>query len=294
MKIAVLGTGLMGYPIAEKLLQDDFEVIAYNRTRSKAEPLTELGGVIANSSKQAIDSADTILAVLTDAKAIEEVVFDCDTDAFSDRTLIQMSTIAPNESRNFDKQIRSLGGKYLEAPVLGNKHHARVGKLQIMIGGTESGALRYEKLFASLGTTFFVGPVGSAASLKLALNHLIASLTASFSLSLELVRRNEVAVETFMDVLRESALYSKQFDKKLTNMLESDYSDPNFPTQHLLKDVDLAIDAADTASLETSAVRGVRQVILNAIDKGFEQTDYSSLFEGIKIQKENSYNKSDN
>jgi len=283
MDIVVIGTGLMGYPIAEKLAQDDWNVIAWNRTESKAMLLEEVGARIAHSPREAIESAEVVILVLTDAPAITEVLFAGGTTDFANRTFIQMGTIAPQESREFHHKFISKDGDYFEAPVLGNKHHARDGELQIMIGGAEEQMNKWQTLLSSLGGLFYVGPIGSAAALKLALNHLIASLTASFSLSLELVRRNDVDVETFMDVLRDSALYSKQFDKKLSNMLEGDYSDPNFPTRHMLKDVNLAIDAAKSNQLETAAVEGVRKIIQNAIDQGFESNDYSSLFEGIKL-----------
>ncbi|MBS1272143.1 MAG: 2-hydroxy-3-oxopropionate reductase [Candidatus Marinimicrobia bacterium] len=120
-----------------------------------------------------------------------------------------------------------------------------------------------------------------AAPLKLALNQLIASLTAAFGLSLELVRKNGVDLEIFMDILRDSALYSPQFNKKLPRILQQDYDDPNFPTKHLLKDVDLIVQAADSAGLENAGINGVRKIIKNAIEKGYGETDYSSLVEGL-------------
>ncbi len=283
MQIAVLGTGLMGFPIAEKLLRDGDNVTVWNRTFEKAEPLQESGGTIADFPKDAVERAEATLLVLTDASVIQQVLFETESIDFTGKTIIQMGTIAPEESRSLQERITSKGGDYFEAPVLGNKHHAKRGELQIMIGGSEEQMNKWKTLFVSLGTVFHVGSVGSAAALKLALNHLIAALTASFSLSLELVRRNGVEIDTFMDVLRDSALYAKQFDKKLSNMLEGDYSNPNFPTKHMLKDVDLTLNAATSSQLETAAIKGVRQIIQNAMEKGFESSDYSALFEGITV-----------
>ncbi len=92
-----------------------------------------------------------------------------------------------------------------------------------------------------------IGPVGSAVALKLALNHLIAAETSAFALSLELVQRSGVAVETFMAILRESALYAPTFDKKLPRLLKRDYHHPNFSTRHLLKDLRLCCQEARAA-----------------------------------------------
>jgi len=171
----------------------------------------------------------------------------------------------------------------MEAPVLGNKHHAREGELIVMAGGTPEQFERWEALFQSLGKTVqYVGSLGSAAALKLALNQLIASLTASFGLSLKLVQKFDVDVDQFMSILRESALYAPQYDKKLQNFLNHTYDDPNFPTRHLLKDVDLMLQSSRSQQLETAALEGVRKIITNALEKGFTATDYSSLVEGIE------------
>ncbi len=121
--------------------------------------------------------------------------------------------------------------------------------------------------------------------MKLALNQLIASLTASFGLSLKFIQKNNGDLDLFMNILRESALYALQFDKKLSNFLKHDYSDPNFPTTHLLKDVNLMIQASEASGLETAALDGARRIIRHALDKGYGDVDYSSLVEGIVLDE---------
>jgi len=281
MRVALLGTGLMGFPMVQTLIGEGHEVTAYNRTREKAEPLREEGATIAETSSEAITSAECTILMLTDAPAIEAELFGDSQIDFTSKTILQMGTIAPEESRDFAKLVKTKGGDYFEAPVLGNKSHAAKGELFVMVGGTESQFQRWKILLSAFGSLHHVGPVGSAAALKLALNQLIASLTAAFGLSLALVRKNDVHLELFMDILRDSALYSPQFDKKLPRILQQDYDDPNFPTKHLLKDVDLIVQAAESAGIESSGIVGVRQVIKNAMEKGYDETDYSSLVEGL-------------
>ncbi len=282
MDVSLLGTGLMGYPMAETLLDANLNITVYNRTREKAAPLKKQGAVIADTPAEAIRQGEVNLLVLTDAAAIEHVLFGDKQIDFMGKTVIQMGTISPEQSEKFLEKIQTAGGDYLEAPVLGNKHHARNGELDVMLGATKEQFGRWSQFLGTFGTLRLVGPVGSAAALKLALNQLIASLSASFGLSLKLIQHRNVDLDLFMNILRDSALYAPQFDKKLDKWLNSDYSEPNFPTEHLLKDVELMLQACRSEKLETSALEGVKFIITEAIKKGYEGQDYSSLVEGIE------------
>ena len=126
-----------------------------------------------------------------------------------------------------------------------------------------------------------MGPVGTAAATKLALNQLIAALTAGFALSLGFVQRQGVDEDKFMELLRDSALYAPTFDKKLNRMQEGNFADPNFPLKHLLKDINLFLSEAKAEGLEASSLAGVRQVVEKAKDAGLADEDYSSLYLGI-------------
>lgn len=123
--------------------------------------------------------------------------------------------------------------------------------------------------------------VGTGAAVKLALNQLIASLTVGFSTSLALLQKNNTDVDKFMEILRPSALYAPTFDKKLQRMLDREYSNPNFPTKHLLKDVLLFTKEAEAAGLESSMLVGLQRVIAKTVDQGLDFTDYSAVHEGV-------------
>ena len=146
------------------------------------------------------------------------------------RTVIQMSTIAAAESLRLMEDVRGAAGDYLEAPVLGSVPQAEEGKLLVMVGGSSEQLERWGGLLRCFGPEpRLVGPVGHAATLKLAMNQLIASLSAAFSLSLGMVRRKGIEVDLFMDILRKSAFYAPTFDRKLPQMLARDFSSANFP-----------------------------------------------------------------
>ncbi|MGD9075864.1 MAG: NAD(P)-dependent oxidoreductase [Desulfobacteraceae bacterium] len=283
MDIALLGTGLMGRPMAERILQASHTLVVFNRTLEKTQSLKLLGARIASSAKEAVQSSDCVILMLADAQAIQDVLLsDRSRTELSGRTVIQMGTISPSESMDLNEQVIRSGGEYLEAPVLGSIPEAQSGRLIVMAG---SSAAQYErwstvlKIFSS--EPLWVGPVGQASALKLALNQLIASLTDSFSLSLAFVQRKGIKVDLFMKILRESALYAPTFDKKLQRMLERNYSDPNFPTRHLAKDIDLFLREAKALNLQPAALEGVGRLVKMTLDAGLNDMDYSALFNTI-------------
>jgi 3-hydroxyisobutyrate dehydrogenase len=114
---------------------------------------------------------------------------------------------------------------------------------------------------------------------------LIASLSTAFALSLGFVQRQGIDVEVFMQILRNSALYAPTFDKKLQRMCDRNYSNPNFPTKHLLKDTDLFITEAQSTGLNISSIEGVRKILEVAVNKGLAEDDYSSLFSAINPEE---------
>ncbi|MBF2007884.1 MAG: NAD(P)-dependent oxidoreductase [Chlorogloeopsis fritschii C42_A2020_084] len=284
MKVAFLGTGLMGLPMAQKLLEANVELIAYNRTPEKLEPLKAAGAEVVTKPYQAIRAADCVILMLTNAAAIYSVLLsDRSSQAVAGRSIIQMGTITPTESREIRDAVVAAGGEYIEAPVLGSIPEAKAGNLIVMVGARQEQYQRYLELFKYFGPEpLLVGPVGTAAALKLGLNQLIASQTAAFALSLSFVQRYGIDVDALMYVLRQSALYAPTFDKKLARMLDGNYANPNFPTKHLMKDIDFFIDEAKTVGLNVSSIEGVRKVLDMAMKMSFAHEDYSSIFAAIK------------
>lgn len=287
MKVAVLGTGLLGCPIARRLQEAGHRVTAWNRTLAKAEPLRTVGVEVVARPDHAIASADLTLLVLADAAAIRSVLLaDGAAATLRGRTVVQMGTIGPAESVAIQQDVEAAGGDYLEAPVLGSIAEANAGTLFVMVGGTPAQFSRLVDVLRTLSREpCLVGPVGKAAALKLALNQLIAAEMAAFALSLGLIQRHGISVDLFMTLLRKSALFAPTFDKKLPRLLASDYSNPNFSVAHLLKDVDLILQEAAVCRLEGRSLKGVRSLLSEAVRQGLSTYDYSALNEVVRSGK---------
>lgn len=283
MKTAVLGLGLMGAEIALRLHRQGFDVTGWNRGPDKARALAEQGLAVAPSRTAAVAGAQAVVLVLSDAAACAAALFHGeDAPSLTGRICIQMGTIAPQESRDLAARVAQAGGAYLEAPVLGSLPEARAGTLIVMAGGDPALFERCLPLLRALGQDpQRIGEVGQGAALKLAMNQLIAGLTATFALSLGLVRAEGIAVEQFMALLRRSALYAPTFDKKLDKYLGRDYAGANFPLKHLLKDLRLFRAASTPWGIDGAMTAAVEAALVRALDQGLGEQDYSALYETL-------------
>ena len=276
--VAVLGTGLLGTAIATRLLEQGLKVHVWNRDPSRIVSLMEKGATAIDDLGQAAKNNRVLITVLRDGTATASVIGTIG-DLHSSM-VVPMGTMGVEESRKLATQVANQGGQYLEAPVLGSKPQALNGSLLVMAGGEAQVFEAQQALLSHLcQEPLLVGPVGSGAATKLALNQLIASLTHSFSLSLQLIQRAGVPVETFMSILRPSALYAPTFDKKLQRMLDHTYADPNFSTALLRKDLRLFLEEATTAGLQDQGLSGLLSLLEQTKATKLDEQDYCALHE---------------
>jgi 3-hydroxyisobutyrate dehydrogenase len=283
MQVGFLGTGLMGAPMALRLLAQGHTVMAWNRSSEKLVPLAEQGVRVLASPAEVLQACECCVLMLTDAAAIEATVLNSEAKAaLAGKTLVQMGTIAPEQSQALAIQVEAAGGHYLEATVLGSIPEANAGTLIVMVGAKPEDFERWYDLLVCFGPEpKLMGPVGTGAAVKLAMNQLIGTLTSSFAMSLGLVQQAGIDVADFMAIVRQSALYAPTFDKKLARMCDHNYANPNFPTKHLLKDMALFVQAAEAAGINSQVAHSVAHVATLAIETGFADSDYAAIFEAI-------------
>ncbi|MEY2978198.1 MAG: hypothetical protein RLZZ435_2337 [Cyanobacteriota bacterium] len=283
MNYGLMGTGLMGLPLAERLLAVSLPLTIYNRTPEKASVLVDVGATLAAQPTDLLQSADCVILMLTDGAALRDTLLTEEAlPLLRDRTFIQMGTIAPQESRDLAQTIENAGGSYLECPVLGSIPEAQSGQLILMVGSTPAQFETWKSLLENFGSNpRYIGEVGTAMALKLALNQLIAGLTSTFALSLGFVQQQGVEVEQFMDILRKSALYAPTFDKKLQRMLDRNFANPNFPVKHLAKDVNLFLQESNATSLNDSVLEAIAAILQKTIATGLADGDYSALLNTV-------------
>ena len=274
--IALLGTGLLGEAIGCRLLEQGVTLKIWNRTTEKCEPLLKQGAALIENLDGAAKGCQAVITVLRDGPVSGEVIAELgDLDAVC---CLPMGTMGISESRQLELQVQGQQGAYLEAPVLGSKPEALKGTLLVMAGGDAALFQQQLPLLQLLSADpKWMGPTGSAAASKLALNQLIASLTHGYSLALRLVQASGLEVERFMEVLRPSALYAPTVYKKLYRMLSNDFSNPNFSTALLRKDLQLFVREATLAGVNAEALAGLVELLTLAQGTPLDAGDYSAL-----------------
>lgn len=247
--VAVLGIGTMGHGMATSALRAGIPTIVWNRRPEATRDLADLGAEVADNAADAARRAAIVVTMVTDADAVMSIAREQGmlTALAPGAIWVQMSTIGvagiERVAAHVEKERPDI--TLLDAPVSGSKEPAAQGQLTIFASGTDAARVRVTPLFDALGQrTVWVGPVGSGTRLKLVNNTWLAFEAEAVDASVALAHRLGLETETVADALTGGPLVSPWQAAKLQRILEGDFS-PQFPLSLALKDVRLALEAAD-------------------------------------------------
>jgi len=238
MKIAFLGTGLMGGPMVKNLASAGYEITAWNRTSSKAEFLLQFGVDVKGLAADAVKNADVVVSMLSNGDASAQMQSDKDVQISlsSNATWIEMGSIKPDESRLHSKKLAELGVNYLDAPVSGGTKGAENGTLAIMVGGERSVFKKVKNVFAPMGRAVFVGPTGSGQLAKLANQAIVAITIGAVAEATLLLEEGGADVGAVRDALLGGFADSTILQQHGKRMSERNF-DPGGPSRLQLKDL---------------------------------------------------------
>ena len=246
-RVAVLGTGTMGAPMARNLLRAGMSVRVWNRSPAKARALGADGAVVATEPAVAAAGVDVLITMLTDGAAVEQVMTGPQ-GALSalgpGAVWVQMSTVGVDWADRLAGLAARHGVAFLDAPVSGSSQPAEDGQLLILASGAGSLRSRVEPVFAVLGRqTLWLDRVGEGSRLKLALNNWLAVQVEGMAETLTLCRAVGIDPGLFVTTIAGGPLASAYATAKANAMLDADFV-PGFPLRHAAKDAALAADAA--------------------------------------------------
>lgn len=289
MKIAFLGLGNMGSHMARHLLRAGHDLTVWNRTPSKADELRAEGAKAGKSAGETAKDAEAVVTMLADDGAIDAAVLQSQgvLDHLPKGAVhISMSTISVAQSKKLAEEHGKRGHQYIAAPVFGRPEAAEAGKLFIVAAGDKAAIERYKPLLETLGQRVFV--IGDrpemANVVKLSGNFLIASVIESLGEAIALTRKYGVDPHEYVEFLT-STLFAAPVYKTYGGIIADEkYQPAGFKLRLGLKDVRLALAAAEAVDAPLPFASVIRDHILTGIARGMEDLDWSSV---AKLAAEN-------
>jgi 3-hydroxyisobutyrate dehydrogenase-like beta-hydroxyacid dehydrogenase len=281
MRVAVLGLGRMGAPIADRLLQAGHELAIWNRSPGATEDLVDRGAARLAAPDEAWERAELVITMLADDRAVRAVVLGehglLTARRAAGGTLIDMSTISPETSAEIAAAAAARQVPYLRAPVSGNPSVVVAGNLSIIVSGPAEEYARTMPILHDIGPNLFhVGEAEQARIVKLALNLMIGGTTALLAEALVLAESNGLERAKMLDVIAGSAIGSPYVNYKRGTLLTGDYSS-TFTARLLHKDLGLALAAGHQSGVPLALTALVQQLVEACIAQGMGDLDLAVL-----------------
>lgn len=293
MRVAFLGLGIMGRPMASNLVKAGHEVTVWNRTPGKDKDKDVEGARTAASPADAASGVEVVWMCVSDTNAVESVLFGpngVEESLNEGMIVVDSSTISPSATKKFAERVHSRGASYVDAPVTGSKTGAENGTLIFIVGGEETTIEKLKPLFAAMGKQFFrMGETGKGHAAKLAMNLQIALIYEGFAEALTLAAKLGVDAETMLPLINASMVRSGVVEYKAPFVLKRDFT-PNFPMRLMHKDIRLALDAAKESRVKLPALEIVEEVYDVAIEDGQQDLDFAATiillekWAGVKVK----------
>lgn len=282
-----IGIGQMGEPMANNLLKAGYGVNVYNRTAEKAASLVEVGATLLSSPKEVVEQSDVTFLMLSNAAAVEAVLTQEDgvLEAIqAGKTIVDMSTISPEDSRDFAVLVAEKGGVYLDAPVSGSTGAAIGAQLVILAGGEEETVRECQPFFDVLGKkTIHFGAQSKGSSAKLAINLLLSVVGQGVAESLVLAEKAGIEKEMMLELISQSAMSTPLFQGK-----KDMYRTEEFPSAFMLglmaKDLGLISAEAERLGVDLPLAEVANETYQAARDHGKAKLDMAAVYLELKEQ----------
>ncbi|KJK49291.1 3-hydroxyisobutyrate dehydrogenase [Lentzea aerocolonigenes] len=278
MKIAVLGTGLMGAPIAANLAAAGHDVRVWNRTRPKAEPLAEQGATVADTPAEAVEGAEIVLTMLNDGPAVTATMQAAAPSLPHDAVWVQASTVGVEATDDHIALARSLGLEFVDAPVLGSVKPAQEGKLVVLASGADELRDRVQPVFDVIGArTMWVGEAGASSRLKLVANSWVLALTAAVGEAVSLAESSGLDPKLFLEAVSGGAMDCAYLQMKGNAIIDREFP-PAFTVQNALKDALLVNEAAVRGGVQLDVAQAAAARLNRAVTRGHADEDMAASY----------------
>jgi 3-hydroxyisobutyrate dehydrogenase-like beta-hydroxyacid dehydrogenase len=285
-QISLLGCGLMGSPMARRLLAAGFPLRVWNRSRDKAEALVPAGASVADSPAEAARGADIVITMLAHGGVVEEMLFGLGDQGAAaglrpGALLVDMSSILPEQAQDHARRLSALGVRALDAPVSGGTLGAEAGTLAIMAGGEAADFADAQAVLSAMGRPVHVGPHGSGQLAKLA-NQMIVGITiGAVAEALLLAEKGGADPAKVREALRGGFAESRILEVHGQRMVEGDFS-KRAALAIQLKDMRNALHTSAGLGFDAPITTALTALYTEAVQAGLADQDQAALYQALK------------
>ena len=285
-KIGFLGTGIMGFQMARRLCEAGYPVSAWNRTRSKAEPLAKIGATIADTPAAATAGCDIAICMVSDGPTCDDVLITQGSFAAMPKgaLAVVMSSIPVETAQAQAETAAEHGLGYLDAPVSGGEKGATDGTLSIMVGGDANAFEAARQALEVMGRPHHLGPVGSGQLSKLANQLIVANTLCTIAEALLLAQAGGADPAAVREALLGGFAQSTILRQHGARMIDGDY-EPGGPAKYQVKDQRTATTLARKLGLVLPVSELAAKLFEDMVDHGQGDRDHSAIF--LELQRRN-------
>ncbi|MDR7274177.1 NAD(P)-dependent oxidoreductase [Catenuloplanes atrovinosus] len=279
--VGFVGLGTMGQPMALNLVRAGTDLVVWNRTASRAEPLREAGAHVAATAAEVFTRAGVIVLMLANAAAADAVLEDADV---AGRTVVHMGTISPEDSLRLRSAVHAGGGTYVEAPVSGSRVPAEKGELVAMVAGEPDAIGTVRPVLAPMCREIIVcGPVPDALTMKLATNIFMLSSVMGLVEAFHFAARNNLDLATLRAIVDDSQMTSDISRVKSPKLVDRDFSIQGGAAD-VLKNLSLVAGAARTAGVSVPLTETMHRLMEETVVLGHGSQDFTAALHALEFR----------
>ncbi len=287
MNVGFIGLGLMGTPMATRILEAGHTLHVHNRTKEKCGTLLDRGAHWCDSPAAVARQCDVVCSMLSTPDVLEAMTVERGgvLEGLEPGTVhADSSTVSPALTRHLEEHYRSRGCYFLHVPVLGSVPNAAEGSLLLFAGGDEDGFRKAESVLKLFGKRIWrFQTADQASNTKLLCNFFIATMISSLAQGLVFAEKNGIDPATVLEILGSSSLGAPTYQVKGNSMIENKF-EPRFFLTHMLKDINLFLGSAEASGAAVPAAEVACELYTRAVRAGLALEDYSSV---IKVLRSN-------
>jgi 3-hydroxyisobutyrate dehydrogenase-like beta-hydroxyacid dehydrogenase len=285
-RLGFIGLGIMGSRMAANLRRAGYELTVHNRTRERAERWAEEhGATVASTPAEVGERSDVVITMVVDGPQVEALLLGPDgvAEGAAPGTLcVDMSTIAPAQTRTIGAALAEREIRFVDAPVTGSSPRAEDGTLTIMAGGTPEDFGRARPFLGAMGRlVVHVGELGQGQTVKIINNAVAATNLSTLAQALIVGRATGVDLEALVRVMGAGSGGSAMLEIKGRPLIEHDYS-TLFKLEHMLKDVRLCLEEGQAAGVPFPAAAHTREILIAGMGRGLADADFTAILEVLE------------